>query len=310
MTDDIGWDSLPPGAVPLALADAVAGFGGALAVLGTAADPNLLELVRRRVATLLQVPLGLIRPVSTVGAAQAAALPHWPTASMFTDRERFCLGFAEQFVIDVAGIGAADRDELVDMLGGAGFGFVQAIYVLDHGFRLAVMLRQLFGGVMTTADVPAIALWPALERMMSAVATLSGLDPLTAELVRLRGARFHHCRVCTSRRRSSAVTANPMVLEATDVLDQPGLTATQRAAIQLADVMLLRPAAIPPEVMAAVHEDLTPRQAGEVVLLVAHNAANKIAVALGADEPTVSEGVEYFDIAPTGEYSYGLPSPP
>ena len=43
-----------------------------------------------------------------------------------------------------------------------------------------------------------------------------------------------------------------------------------------------------------MREHLTDAQAVEVVLDVVRNAANKIAVALGADEPEVTEGVQLF----------------
>ena len=36
------------------------------------------------------------------------------------------------------------------------------------------------------------------------------------------------------------------------------------------------------------------------------DAANKIAVALGADEARVSDGVEFYDIGPDGQLVYGL----
>ena len=38
----------------------------------------------------------------------------------------------------------------------------------------------------------------------------------------------------------------------------------------------------------------------EIVLDVVRNAANKIAVAFGADAPKVSDGVEFFDVDATG----------
>ncbi len=51
---------------------------------------------------------------------------------------------------------------------------------------------------------------------------------------------------------------------------------------------------MPAEVVDAANEHLTPEQVVEVVLDVTRNAANKIAVALGADAATVTDGVELF----------------
>jgi hypothetical protein len=44
----------------------------------------------------------------------------------------------------------------------------------------------------------------------------------------------------------------------------------------------------------------------ELVLDVARNAANKIAVAFGADEAHVTDGVEFYDVDERGELVYGL----
>ena len=44
----------------------------------------------------------------------------------------------------------------------------------------------------------------------------------------------------------------------------------------------------------------------EIVLDVARNAANKIAVTFGADQANVAEGVEYYDVDERGELVYGL----
>jgi alkylhydroperoxidase family enzyme len=312
MTDDLaGWAGLSPPAARDLLPDALAAFDVVLSAVGTAADPPLLELVRRRIATLLQIPAELVAPLAPIDDAKLAALAQWPTDPVFSAVERVCLGFAEQFVIDVAGVTAADRASLTTALGDAGFGFVQALYVLDHGARLAVVLRQLFDGdiVIAGTDSRGVALWPALEQWMSAVARLHSVDPLTAELVRLRGARAHHCRLCSSRRRASAASENAALLEAADVMDRPDISPAQRVAVEFTDAVLLRPGTIPPTVLAAVRHSFTPQQAGEIAVLIAHNAANKIAVALGADQPTVDDGVEYFEVSPSGEYAYGVAAP-
>lgn len=53
--------------------------------------------------------------------------------------------------------------------------------------------------------------------------------------------------------------------------------------------------------MTQVHEELTTAESTEIVLDVVRNAANKIAVALGADTPRVTGAVEFFDIDGSGE---------
>jgi len=308
---DHDWVGLSPAAVRALAPEAIAAFDVVLGVLGTAGDPRLLELTRRRIGMLLQIDPGELAAVATLTAAEASELARWPTSPEFSAADRAALSFAEQFVLDVSAVTAEDRDSLTDALGPATFGFVQAVYVLDHGTRLAAVTRQLFGVDVLrpqtgTAD---LALWPALESMMTAVARLGSLDPLTAELVRLRGARAHHCRLCMSRRRVAAVEKNADALDQPDADERSDLDEPQRVALRLTDGVLRQPGTLPADLIGAVSDAFTPTQALEIVLLVAHNAANKIAVALGADQPKVNGGLEYFDIAASGDYTYGLPSP-
>jgi alkylhydroperoxidase family enzyme len=289
----------------------LAAFAGVVTALRGEPQPQLLELVRLRIATLLWLPTDLMPPVADIDAAKLSSLADWPTSDAFTSAERTCLGFAEQFVMDVAATGADDRAALGTALGSATFGFVQAVYVLDHGTRLAAVLEQLFGfrPFAIAADADRSDLWPAIEAMLAAVARLHSVDALTSELVRLRGARLHQCRLCSSRRRVSAVVADPEILEVIDPASRPDLDRAQRAAINLADVILLRPSELAAAAINDIQQNFSPAQAIEIALLVAHNAANKIAVALGADAPAVTNGVEYFEIGEGGDYRYELPAP-
>jgi alkylhydroperoxidase family enzyme len=306
---DDSWPEPTSAAVSALAPQAVDAFRRMIAAV-VATRSQTLELVRLRVAMLLQLPADVLPSIVVLDDSRTTQIASWPTAAVYSAEERASLSFAEQFVMDVASVMDADRAELTDALGAETFGFVQALYVLDHSARLSHMLRQLFG-VSPLAAVSTAAsgevLWPATEAMMTAVAGLAAVDPLTAELVRLRGARLHRCRLCCSRRRVSAVAENSGLLEATDI-DPATLSSTQRAALELADAMLLRPGVPLGDVARDVQSTLTPREAIEVALLVSHNAANKIAVALGADAPVVADGVEYFEVE-AGEYRYGLVAP-
>jgi alkylhydroperoxidase family enzyme len=116
------------------------------------------------------------------------------------------------------------------------------------------------------------------------------------EIVRLRGARQHNCRLCRSRRSLAALDAGAgeATFDQIDAWPTSDLPAATKAALALTDAMIWTPQALPEEVVTAVRLHLTTAQAVEVVLDVARNAANKIAVALGADAPTVAGGVELF----------------
>ncbi len=180
----------------------------------------------------------------------------------------------------------------------------QVVWLSDVMPRLREALDALFGdsrwGGQPPREVPDT--WPIIEGFMQAVARLDALDAVLTELVRLRGARQHDCRVCRSRRSVAAIEqgADEELFAAVDTHPTSDLPARSRAALALVDAMIWTPGAIPAEVVAAAHAHLSPPQAVEVVLDVIRNAANKIAVALGADAPEVTDGVQLFTTGPDG----------
>lgn len=306
------WKRLSDDEVRALAPNAIDAFRSLIGAVTSAYDPVRLELLRRRIAMLLSLPHDVLPALAELPAAQLADLAAWPTSPAFTATDRTMLEFSEQFVMDVAGLSTSDRQRLGEALGDATFPVVQAIYVLDHVARLSAVVRQVFGTSPLAAGLPTepLELWPAMEDMMTAVITIRGLDPLTAELVRLRGARLHHCRVCQSRRRVAAVVEDAALLENPQPADNADLESHQRAALLLTDAILLNPSRLPAAVIQDVITHLTPERALEVAMLVAHNAANKIAVALGADAPSVAQGIEFFEVDSAGNYAYGLPLPP
>ena len=78
-------------------------------------------------------------------------------------------------------------------------------------------------------------------------------------------------------------------------------TERQRVAIRLTDALVTQPSSIDDALVRQVHEHFDAAKVVEIVLDVARNAANKIAVAFSADAPNVTEGVEYFDLDGAGE---------
>jgi alkylhydroperoxidase family enzyme len=218
------------------------------------------------------------------------------------------LAFAEQFVLDVSSLGDDQRSTAMAALGADAFPFVQALYVADLGTRMHLAWEQLFGtdpgeDVSTTVD-----LWTALETFMASVARLSALDPLTTEIVRLRGARAHNCRLCKSLRNVRAANdgADEQLYDEIDHYEASSLSERHRAALRVVDAMVWQPAAHPATLRDEVRASFTDVEVVELVLDVARNAANKIAVAFAADAPHVDDGLEFYDIDPRGELVYGL----
>jgi alkylhydroperoxidase family enzyme len=148
--------------------------------------------------------------------------------------------------------------------------------------------------------------WVAHARFLLEVAKLPALDPVTSELVRLRGARAHDCRLCQSRRSVSAID-HAGRSDLFDDRDPSGISDAQALALQVVDAFVWRPIQWPPGLGEQVVDALGPAAATELTLDMVRNAANKIAVAFNADDPQVETGVEYYDIdVSTGELRYDV----
>ncbi|MCU1393851.1 MAG: hypothetical protein JWM34_2279 [Ilumatobacteraceae bacterium] len=255
-------------------------------------DVTVLSPVRHAIAAIL----GSDAQWSGEGASANSADP----------RVGPCVAFAEQFVVDVAGTTDEQRAAMTSAMGADAFAFVQVLFVSDVFARARIALGRLFDSpyrIEAGDGGDGADLWPLLERFMQQVAMLHELDPLTTELVRLRGARVHNCRVCQSRLSVRALDAagDASVFDDLDDYEHHDFTERQKVALRLTDALVTQPSAIDAAMAASVREHLTTHEIVEIVLDVVRNAANKIAVAFGADAPVVTEGVEFYDIDAGGD---------
>ncbi len=205
--------------------------------------------------------------------------------------------FADQFALDVASVDDGQRTAFLAATADQAFAVVQRIYAHDLAPRVRLVLDAVFGEGDWPAATPYDGdTWPLLEEFMVAVARLRSLDATTTELIRLRGARLHDCAVCKSRRSQDAINAGATDADfvALDTHATSDLPPAAKAALALADALIQTPSDLPAATRAAARRHLTDEQIVEVVLDVMRNAANKIAVALGADAASVTDGVELF----------------
>ncbi len=239
----------------------------------------------------------------------------WRAFGDLTDAQRTSAAFAEQFALDVATIDDDQRSAIGGALGTATGDVVQALWALDMIPRLRAALDALFGpsswpaagdlGTDADADIDERT---ALDRYIHVVPALEHLDPVTTELVRLRGARAHQCRLCQSLRSRPALLAgaDDATFAAVDQYEASDLPASTKAALALTDAMVWLPGRIEPSIVSDVRAHFDDAACVELVLDVARNATNKIAVAFAADAPHVTEGYEIYEITPDGEAHYGL----
>ena len=276
-----------------------------------ACDPALLELARCRVATLLNNEAELAaRPWGSVSDLQLAELGTWPSSSAFDDREKAALALTEQFVIDVTGVLAGPLAASAGALGAEIGPFVQGLYLLDVGQRVDVVLGTLSGAHVSTeawawgasGEIPSDPM-VAIMGVLAAIGRLQSVDPVTKELVRLRGARLHQCRRCQSVRSVAAIHAgaDDELLNAENPASFASVTPGTRAALDLVDATFVGPPEIDAELCDRLMQSYDSKELVELVSYLMRNACNKIPVAFGVDDAIVDEGFEYQVIDASGE---------
>ena len=213
--------------------------------------------------------------------------------------------FTEQFSIDVSTIGGEHRSKLWKALGDSTFGVVVQMYIADFVPRVRAGLEALGVGHEYLGWVAGPVSWDhatdpsdlVFNTFLPTVARLRELDALTAEVVRLRGATQHNCRLCKSLRETTALNAGGTETLYGDIErfeESAQLTERQKAALRYADTLIWSPGRIDDGVAAGVRAHFSDAEAVELTLDVMRNASNKVAVALGGDAPRVEQGTEQY----------------
>jgi alkylhydroperoxidase family enzyme len=295
----------------------VAAVDGLEATAWAVLDPDLVDLTARACAAVHgTVPLA--RPTA-LGASPWADrdAAEWRAFGDLTAEQRTALAFAEQFAVDVSAVGDADRAALSAALGDRAVTYAQVLYVADVVTRARTVLDRLFGPstaaeAAVAVDGPAAAdAWSAIEEIIRVVPGLEQLDAVTTELVRLRGARQHNCRICQSLRSYSAFEAgaDDDTFAAVDTYATSGLSTAHKAALAFTDAFIWTPGRIADAVVDDLRTHWSPAQQVELVLDIARNASNKFAVAMAADGTDVTEGYAVYDVKADGSIEYGLSRP-
>ncbi len=213
--------------------------------------------------------------------------------------------FAEQFSTDVSTISSEQRSRLWKALGDSSFGAVVQMYIADFVPRVRAGLEALGVGDDCLDWVAGPVVWDhatdpsdlVFNTFLPTVARLRELDPLTAEVVRLRGATQHNCRLCKSLRETTALNAGGTETLYEDIErfeESAQLTDRQKAALRYADALIWTPSRIEAGVADGVRAHFSDAEAVELTLDVMRNASNKVAVALAGDAPRVEQGTEEY----------------
>lgn len=111
------------------------------------------------------------------------------------------------------------------------------------------------------------------------------LDPVTTELVRLRCARQHDCRICQSLRLADArdAGADDDVLAQIDHYETSDLEERHKVALRLVDAVIWRPSEISDDLARQVHAHFRDEELAEMLLDITKWSTQKIHVTLGTD---------------------------
>lgn len=246
--------------------------------------------------------------------ARTLGLPPLPfdDSEVPSEADAVVAAFAEQFSVDVSTITVEQRSQLLKVLGDSAFRGVISIFIADFVSRVRAGLEALDVGARYLRWVGEPLVWDhdsepsqvLLNEFAPAVARMRALDPITSELVRLRVANAHNCRLCKSLREGHALDAGGTEslydeiarFETSRVLDDRA-----KAALRYVDALIWTPAHLAVDDAAEVRSRFSEAEAVELTFDVMRNSSNKIAVALGADAARVESGTERYLIDVDGQ---------
>jgi len=249
---------------------------------------------------------------------QALSLPPLPAEGEVrepeseAEAEAVVAEFAEQFSVDVSAITGEQRSRLFKSLGDSTFGVVVQIYIADFVPRVRAGLEALGVGEQYLGWTHGRIRWDrgtepsdlVFNDFLPAVARMRALDPVTSELVRLRGAAQHNCLLCKSLRESTALDAGGSEslyqdierFESSVLLDDRA-----KAALRYADGLIWTPAHLVADDVVEVRSRFSEAEAVELTFDIMRNASNKVAVSLGGDAPRVEQGTERYLLDADGQ---------
>lgn len=155
----------------------------------------------------------------------------------------------------------------------------------------------------------------ALAEYQDTVVRSRHLDPVTTEIVRLRCARQHDCRICQTLRLSDALDAgaDDALTQQIDFYETSDLTERHKVALRIVDAFIWRPTDMSDALVAQAHAQFSDEELAELLLDITKWSTQKIHVTLGTDGadhlPVNDAGVAYFAFGDDGAVAAMGPAP-
>jgi len=150
-------------------------------------------------------------------------------------------------------------------------------------------------------------LYALLGEYQNTVVRSTHLDVVTQELIRLRCARQHDCRICQTLRLAEAQQSgvNADMESKIDFYETSDLSDRHKTALRLVDAFIWRPQDMSDDLVAQAHEYFNDVELAEILVDITKWSTQKIHVTLGIDGAdhvqTDDRGVAYFVFADDGK---------
>ncbi|GAB2479476.1 carboxymuconolactone decarboxylase family protein [Jatrophihabitans fulvus] len=216
------------------------------------------------------------------------------------------LELAEQLALDVGGLTPAQLAELADDFAGDRLAdLVRALFAVEFTLRLRTVAGALLEPVVaapTPAADPGGTLKDLLGAFQNAVVRGDVLDPVTTELVRLRCARTHGCRICQTLRLESAreAGADDAMTAKIDRYESSDLPERAKTALRITDAFITGTGAPPAALVGQARRTFSQRELAALCFDIPKWSTQKIHVALGTD------GAERLPVGPNGVALFGF----
>ncbi|MFK7958102.1 MAG: carboxymuconolactone decarboxylase family protein [Lysobacterales bacterium] len=151
----------------------------------------------------------------------------------------------------------------------------------------------------------------AIADFAAAAVRADGVDPVLTEMVRLRCAQFHDCRLCGSLRTQEALDCgfDESMQEKLSRHPEAELDRRTKAALALCDAMLIDPTSIEDDLGSELAQHFTQEQIVEICVDVMKWSQQKAFVALRIEPPVAETHLTQLLFDDNGHPLFGDPIP-
>ncbi len=149
----------------------------------------------------------------------------------------------------------------------------------------------------------------AIAEFAAAAVRADRVDPVTTELVRLRCAQYHDCRLCGSFRVQAAIDAgfDESMQRRIANYESSDFSDATKAALRLTDAMIVQPGDIDADLRDSIRQHLTDEQIVEVCVDVMKWGQQKSLVATRIEAPASEEHLTQLIFDENGHPVVGEP---